>query len=569
MNESITPLLSRASTKNQANPSSFLMNLDNAVRRLFDVTLALMGLFLLSPIFVLIAVLIKRDSVGPVFYWGKRVGKGQRPFHILKFRTMAETQASYNGPRVTGKGDSRITPIGQWLRDTKINELPQLWNVLKGDMSFVGPRPEDETFVKHWPEDAQLKLLSIRPGITSPASVLYRDEENLLQTGNVVDDYLKHILPSKLRLDLIYVRHRSFLTDLDVIFWTLLALLPQLKSKTVPEHMLFWGPLSRFINRYFSWFILDSLSAFVAVAITGVIWRTTGPLELGIQASIGVALSIAIIFSLMNALLGVGRVVWSTAGVGDALTVAFSTGLATFVLLLANHFWHPRTQYIPYWGTRLLPSGMLIIVGLFSLAGFVGMRYRMRIVTGLSAHWMSIRGSEGIVGERVLIVGAGKMGEMAIYLLQKSGLAQAFSIVGMIDDDPRKQGSRIHGHQVLGDTADISQLVRTHDVGLIMFAIENITPAEKERILEQCDCKSTRTIVMPNVLASFESQLTYFSERAQVNGRSNHYPSHDVTHLNGQQPEWLTELDFLIQTQSWDAAHDMLEQIQETMENVV
>ncbi|MEZ4517540.1 MAG: sugar transferase, partial [Chloroflexota bacterium] len=200
--------------------------LDDAARRLLDIVVALLGSIVLAPLFILIAIMIRRDSPGPVFYWGERIGRNGRPFRILKFRTMYETSESYNGPRVTGQGDARITPLGQWLRDTKLNELPQLWNVLKGEMGVVGPRPEDRDFVAHWPQEAQDVLLSVRPGITSPASVLYRDEENMLQAGNVVDQYLKVILPSKLRLDLLYVHHRSLMTDLDVIFWTLMALLP-------------------------------------------------------------------------------------------------------------------------------------------------------------------------------------------------------------------------------------------------------------------------------------------------------------------------------------------------------
>jgi len=148
---------------------------DNIARRTLDVTIAALGVLVLLPGLVLLAVLIKRDSPGPVFYWGERAGRHGRPFRILKFRTMYETGDSYNGPRVTGQGDPRITPFGQWLRETKVNELPQLWNVLKGDMSLVGPRPEDRDFVGHWPADVREVLLSVRPGITSPASVLYRD----------------------------------------------------------------------------------------------------------------------------------------------------------------------------------------------------------------------------------------------------------------------------------------------------------------------------------------------------------------------------------------------------------
>ena len=103
---------------------------DKAARRVLDLSLAAVGMLLLAPLFVLIAVLIKRDSPGPIFYWGERVGRHGRPFHILKFRTMYETGASYNGPRVTGQGDPRITPFGHWLRDTKVNELPQLLSLI-------------------------------------------------------------------------------------------------------------------------------------------------------------------------------------------------------------------------------------------------------------------------------------------------------------------------------------------------------------------------------------------------------------------------------------------------------
>jgi hypothetical protein len=252
--------------------------------------------------------------------------------------------------------------------------------------------PEDRDFVSHWPAETRDVLLSVRPGITSPASILYRDEEAMLQAGNVVDQYLKVILPSKLRLDLVYVHHRSVLTDLDVIFWTLLALLPQLKARQVPEHLLFWGPLARFISRYISWFVLDSAVAFAAVAATGVIWRSNGPLELGPGLAVGVALAIALVFSLVNAVLGAGRVVWSRADTDDAITLAVSSGLTTFVLLAANWFWEPRAIAVPYLGHRLLPSGLIVVSGVLAFAGFVLLRYRMRIITGLSRHWIALRG---------------------------------------------------------------------------------------------------------------------------------------------------------------------------------
>ncbi len=161
--------------------------MDNFLRRCMDIFLSLMGLIFLSPFFLFIAFLIKKDSPGPVFYRGPRVGKNGKIFKILKFRTMYEDPQSYAGLPVTARGDRRVTPFGRWLRDTKINELPQLWNVLVGDMSLVGPRPEDPELVKSWDPEVREQLLSVRPGVTSPASVLYRDEESLLQSGSVLE----------------------------------------------------------------------------------------------------------------------------------------------------------------------------------------------------------------------------------------------------------------------------------------------------------------------------------------------------------------------------------------------
>lgn len=549
MNESIAsqPVVN---TKLRSGMTDLRRLVDSAARRMLDISISLVGIVVLLPALALLAVLIKRDSPGPTFYWGERIGRHNRPFRILKFRTMYETGDSYNGPRVTGQGDPRITPFGHWLRDTKLNELPQLWNVLRGDMSLVGPRPEDRDFVNHWPADVRDVLLSVRPGITSPASVIYRDEESMLQTGNVVDQYLKIILPSKLRLDLIYVHHRSFLTDLDVLFWTLLALLPQLKTRRVPEHLLFWGPLARFISRYISWFFLDSLMAFAAVAATGIIWRSNGPLELGPGLAVGVALAIALIFSLVNALLGAGRIAWSRADSDDAITLAISSGMTTAILLVGNWFWQPRAFAVPYLGHRLLPSGLIVVSGVLAFAGFLLMRYRMRIITGLSQHWIALRGEASAVGERVLIIGAGEAGTLAAYLLRKLEIGQAFSIIGLVDDAPRKNGTRVGGLRVLGPTADIPQIVRHHDIGVVLFAIENIRPAERERILKICRTSGAQTVVLPDVLETLRTQL--------ASGKDTPLIDAEEDSDGPEMDSWLDQLDGLIAAEAWDAVREQV-----------
>ncbi len=305
-------------------------------KRVFDFIIALMGLIILSPFLVFIALLIKRDSPGPVFYWGQRVGKNGRNFNMLKFRTMFERPESYSGPRLTYNGDSRITPLGSWLRETKINELPQLWNVLIGEMSLVGPRPEDPEIAKSWPEEARHSILSIRPGITSPASILYHDEEKLLSSKGSMSEYYESILPEKIRLDLLYVRHHSFFSDLDTIFWTLFILVPRWAKLKIPEGYLFAGPFSRIAHRYVSWFMIDLVESLALVGLTALIWRAQMPLNWGIQEMAILAVSIALVFSGVNSIVGLNRIVWSHATAEDAFGLIASGSFVTVLILGLN-----------------------------------------------------------------------------------------------------------------------------------------------------------------------------------------------------------------------------------------
>lgn len=190
-------------------------------KRLFDVVVASVGLMLLSPLMMLVAALIKIDTPGTIFYRGLRVGRGGLPFRILKFRTMAENAAA-GGPGITVAGDPRITRIGKILRRTKMDELPQLWNVIRGEMSLVGPRPEDPRYVALY-NDQQRQILCLRPGITSPASIQYRHEEALLGEKGL-DAYETMIMPKKIAADLDYFKKSSFWGDIKILIYTFAAL---------------------------------------------------------------------------------------------------------------------------------------------------------------------------------------------------------------------------------------------------------------------------------------------------------------------------------------------------------
>ena len=224
----------------------FHLVLMNLVVRLRDVIIATFCLILLSPFLILIVTLIKRDSPGPIFYKAIRVGKKGHLFKMWKFRTMWDDCDSISQIRLTCSNDSRVTPLGRWLRHTKINELPQLINVLKGEMSLVGPRPEDPEYSQIWTEEEREELLSILPGITSPASLLFRKEEEMLEGTQLLETYFGSIQPDKVRLDLLYVRHRSIWLDLNVLFWTAILLFPKIYSSEPIEKQLFVGSEYRF-----------------------------------------------------------------------------------------------------------------------------------------------------------------------------------------------------------------------------------------------------------------------------------------------------------------------------------
>lgn len=190
------------------------------LKRLFDIIASLFGLIILVIPFLIISFLIKRDSKGPVFFKQKRLGKDLKEFRIVKFRTMVK-DAENLGEKVTIKNDPRITKIGHFLRNKKIDELPQLWNVLVGDMSLVGPRPETREFFEKY-SDYDTDVFLVRPGITDYASIKYSDEASLFENEEDMNrKYLNVILPKKIELKLKYIKEISFLGDIKIILQTL------------------------------------------------------------------------------------------------------------------------------------------------------------------------------------------------------------------------------------------------------------------------------------------------------------------------------------------------------------
>lgn len=196
------------------------------MKRLFDIIASGLGLLIFSPFFLILAIWIKLDSKGPVFYRQVRVGKGNKDFRIFKFRSMRV--GSDKGSLVTiGGRDPRVTRSGYYIRKFKLDELPQLINVFVGDMSLVGPRPEVRHYVDYWTEE-QSHVLDVRPGITDPASIKFRNENELMEQAEDPEDYyINVIMQEKLKLYLEYVNHHSFWGDIKLIFQTLAAIIKE------------------------------------------------------------------------------------------------------------------------------------------------------------------------------------------------------------------------------------------------------------------------------------------------------------------------------------------------------
>lgn len=198
-----------------------MSKLNQVVKRVFDFLLSLFGIIILSPIFIIVSIAIKLDSKGSILFLQKRVGRYGKEFNIYKFRTMV-TDAEKLGKQITVGKDNRITKVGAFLRKFKIDELPQLFNVVKGDMSLVGPRPEVPKYVALYNEE-QKKVLDVRPGITDIASLRYKDENDILgKVDNPEEYYINVIMKDKLNLNLEYIEKGNVFFDIYLIFKTII-----------------------------------------------------------------------------------------------------------------------------------------------------------------------------------------------------------------------------------------------------------------------------------------------------------------------------------------------------------
>jgi lipopolysaccharide/colanic/teichoic acid biosynthesis glycosyltransferase len=379
-------------------------------KRGYDIFFSTLGLILLSPLFLLVALAIKLSDRGPIFYRQKRIGQYGIPFFIWKFRTMVPGADSF-GPSVTRNDDPRVTPLGRVLRRTKFDELPQLWNVFRGEMSLVGPRPEVARYVEHYTRE-QRAILEHKPGITDLASLRFRNEEALLNGSSTTEDfYVEQCLPRKLKLNEEYARQANILTDTWIIIQTIC---PYWAGVLGVYAIILGGSL---------WFSYELLADF---GLSNAAWRQLAgqlPLVVGLQ---------------LICLLGRRQCHGLLCYFGLAEVWEVTIGLSQAALLLFV-FSFVTPEALPQRNLTLLD----LSISLLCLNGF---RILFRLWRERTEGEQS---SFEVPQRRVAIIGAGKVGaQLARYLTRQKALGR--TAVAFFDDDFSKWQKRIHAIPVVG-----------------------------------------------------------------------------------------------------------------------
>jgi len=439
-------------------------------KRGFDLVVSLLGLIVIAPLLAVLAVLVKIDSRGPAFFVQERVGRGGRLFRIIKLRTMA-SDADARGPRIAAADDPRITPLGHFLRRHRLDELPQLLNVLLGHMSLVGPRPELPEIVARYTEE-QRAVLSVRPGLTDPATLAMLDEAELLTAAADPERaYEEHILPRKLRLNLAYLSARGFVEDLRLLLATVSALAQRALARAGrPGQMVLDGLIvtGALVTAYSLRFEFD---------IPYQYWKQMVLLvPYTVLARLGA-----------HQLFRVYRVAWSHISLYELPRFVKSVGLVSATFVVFRLFY---TGHNPYFR---VPLSVVVVEGALTFLGCLGVRFLRR--------WTreTTRGGLGTLREqaqKVLIIGAGDMARLTSREIRLHADLD-MAVIGFVDDDPQKAGLEIEGAQVLGGLDDLDALYDRYRFTTALIAIAYLPTRRKRSVVEACERLGVRLRVVP------------------------------------------------------------------------
>lgn len=444
------------------------------IKRTYDLLTATIGLLLTCPLFGLIALAIKLDTRGPVFFKQVRVGKDFRPFLIYKFRTMVADAPSSGGPLTVGH-DARITSVGRILRRFKIDELPQLLNIVKGDMSLVGPRPEVPRFVEAFRSE-YVEILSARPGLTDLASLKYIDEAAVLaRASNPEEEYERTILPEKIRLAKLYLRHASCLLDLAIIVQTLLRIvglplvvyeIPELGSSSVGGSSVSGAKVRDFLLRWRRPFIVLLDMGLIILSNFLAFWlRFDGTIPDG-EAQLFVELLpwLLAIRGVAFAVFGLNEGLWRYTSIWDLQNIISGVFLSTVAF-----------AGVVYWGMGLAsyPRSVLIIDSILLIGFVTGVRLPSRLFRDKLIYRQR---------KKVLIIGAGDSGERIVREM-KTNQSSHYNPIGFIDDQVSLLNKRIHGIKVLGTRRDLATVLQERKPEEIILALPKAKPALLREIL--------------------------------------------------------------------------------------
>lgn len=460
------------------------------MKRTFDVLAALVGVLVLWPLFVVAAILIKLDSPGPVFYKQVRVGQGLRPFFIHKFRTMVEHAAS-NGKLLTIGLDNRITRVGRFLRQHKLDELPQLLNILQGDMSVVGPRPEVPRYVELFRSDYS-KILMERPGLTDLASLKYVDEAAILaQSPNPEEEYKNTILPDKLRLAELYIHRSSFLFDLAIIVQTLLCLMkipvvvcdiPEFLAPPKKVRSTSGRTMKELVIKYRRPLIVSLDLLLIILTNYLAFWlRFDGAIPRAVIEGFLSSLPwLVVIRGAAFSLFRLHEGLWRYTSLWDFQNILIGVSSST----LAFYGWvHLVMGNISY-------PGSIYIIDSFLLVGFMtGVRLSARLVRDRVIYRHK---------KKVLIIGAGDSGERVVREMTMQG-SYHYQPIGFIDDEILLLNQRIHGVRVLGGRQDLPRILAEKQPDEVVIALTNAKPALLREIISALEPFKLSIKTLPRV----------------------------------------------------------------------
>ena len=460
-----------------------------AIKRALDVVLGLLALLFALPVMAVVAVAVALDSAGPVIYGARRVGRGGREFTMWKFRSMARG-ADKVGPAVTGAFDFRVTRVGAFLRRTKLDELPQLLNVLGGQMSLVGPRPEAPTYVERWSREER-DILAVRPGVTGPTQITYIDEEELL-AGDPDAAYEAELMHAKLAIDLEYVRTYSLRRDLLILWRTLVGILSAGERRSNrPRRRYTLG--ERLGSARAAPILLDALLAAVAAALA-VGLRIDRNNIVAAVATYWVFVPLAALVRPAGFLLaGAYMRVWRYPTVSDAALVVGSLAAGSVIMTLLIFV---VMQPWAFPGTIGFPRSAIIIEFLISFLVLAGIRFASRIrQEGLEDATGPLQAGPP---RPVLIYGAGEAGALLVREMRRNR-ALRLEPVAFVDDDLTKRNRRIYGVEVVGTAADLPRVVAEREVAEVIVAMPRIGGDRLRRIVALSESAGVTVRTLPAV----------------------------------------------------------------------